>query len=136
MIAQSFNISQYDWNIKVYYDVERSDINFCIKQLKKLTTDNKIFNECKQTLDTKYKDRAYTYSSYVVKSSIVFIGIPSSTGELINTITHEANHIKSHIATYYDLNEKGEKVSYLIGKIVKEMSNTFIRFICNNCLDY
>lgn len=136
MIAQSFNISQYDWNIKVYYDVERSDINFCIKQLKKLTTDNKIFNECRQTLDTKHKDRAYTYSSYVTKSSIVFIGIPSSTGELINTITHEANHIKSHIATYYDLDEKGERVSYLIGEIVKEMSNTFIQFICDNCLDY
>lgn len=136
MIAQSFNISQYDWNVKVYYDVERSDINFCIKQLKKLTTDNKIFDECRQTLDTKHKDRAYTYSSYVAKSSIVFIDIPSSTGELINTITHEANHIKSHIATYYDLNEKGERVSYLIGEIVKEMSNTFIQFICDNCLDY
>ena len=136
MIAQSFNISQYDWNIKVYYDVEKCDINFCVKQLKKLTTDKHIFEECDKTLNTNKRDRAYTYSSYVAKSSIVFIGIPSSTGELINTITHEANHIKSHIATYYDLNEKGEKVSYLIGEIVKEMSNTFIHFICDKCLDY
>ena len=136
MIGQSFTMPQYDWHIRVYYDVEQSDINFCIKQLKKLTTNSKIYEECKETLDTNKKDRAYTYSSYVAKSSIVFIGIPSSMGELINTITHEANHIKSHIATCYNLNEKGEKVSYLIGEIVKEMSNTFIHFICDKCLDY
>ena len=136
MIAQSFDIPKYDWDVKVYYDVEKCDINFCIKQLRNLTTDKHIFEECNKTLNTNKLNRAYTYSSYITKSSIVFIGVPSSTGELVSTITHEANHIKSHIATHYDLNEKGERVSYLIGKIVKEMSNTFIQFICDNCLDY
>lgn len=135
MIGQSFDIPRYDWNVKVYYDVERYDINFCIKQLRKLTTDKHIFEECDKTLNTNKRDRAYTYSSYVTKSSIMFIGVPSSTGELISTITHEANHIKSHIASYYDLNEKGEEVSYLIGDIVRRMSNTFIEFICDNCLE-
>ena len=134
MIAQHFNMRNYDWDITVYYDVEKCDINFCIKQLKKLTSENKYILECKETLNTNKKDRAYTYSSYIAKSSIVFIGVPSSTGELINTIAHEANHIKSHIATYYNLNEKGEKVSYLIGDIIKEMSNTFINLICEDCL--
>lgn len=135
MIVQNFNIDKYDWNVKVYYDVEKYDVNFCIKQLKKLTTDSHIFEECNKTLNTNKRNRAYTYSSYFAKSSIVFIGIPSSTGELVSTITHEANHIKSHIASYYNLNEKGEEVSYLIGNIVRKMSNTFIDFICDNCLE-
>lgn len=135
MIGQSFEIPKYDWDVKVYYDVERTDINFCIKQLKKLTTDKYIFEECNKTINSKYKNRAYTYSSYITKSSIVFVGVPSSTGELISTIAHEANHIKSHIATYYNIDEKGEEVSYLIGDIVKRMSKSFIDFICNNCLE-
>lgn len=135
MIGQHFNIPKYDWDIEVYYDVNKYDINFCIKKLKRLTTKTKTYKECYETLYTNKLNRAYVYSSYNRKLSIVFIGEHSSTGEFINTITHEANHIKSHIATYYDIDEKEEEVCYMIGNIVEEMSETFIRFICNKCLD-
>lgn len=135
MIGQHFNMPKYDWDIEVYYNVNKYDINFCIKKLKQLATKIKVHKECYKTLYTDKLDRAYVYSSYNRKLSIVFIGEPSSTGEFINTITHEANHIKSHIATYYGIDEKDEEVCYMIGGIVKEMSETFIRFICNKCLD-
>ena len=116
------------------YNVEKDDIGFCIKKLKRLTTQRKYYKECFNTMYTDELDRAYVYSSYNKQSSVVFIGKPSSTGEFINTVTHEANHIKSHIATKFNLNEKDEEVCYVIGNIAKEMSNTFIQFICNNCL--
>lgn len=134
MIGQYFNIPKYDWDVKVYYNVDRDDIGFCIKQLRKLTTSNKIIKECIETLDTNKKDRAYIYSSYRKLETVIFIGDYSSTGELINTITHEANHLKSHIATVYNLNEKDEEVCYVIGGVVQLMSETFMRFICSNYL--
>ena len=68
------------------------------------------------------------------KESIIFITHPSSTGEFLNTITHEANHLKSHIASYYGLDEKDEEVCYIIGDIVQQMSETFMRFIYSKCL--
>lgn len=135
MIGQKFNIPKYDWDVKVYYDVKKSDIQFCIKQLRKLTSKQKHFRECKETLYTDEKDRAYVYSSFRKQETIIFIGVPSSTGELIDTITHEANHLKSHLATYYNLNEKDEEVCYVIGDIVKQMSEVFVEFICCKLLD-
>ena len=134
MIGQYFKISEYDWEIMVYYGVTKNDIDFCLKQLNKLTTLNKHKKECVNTLYNDDKDRAYTYSSFRLKASVIFIGIPSSTGGLINTITHEANHIKSHIATVYDLDEKDEDVCYIIGEVVEEMSKIFIPHICNKNL--
>ena len=134
MIGQYFKIPEYDWDITVYYNVTKYDIDFCIKQLNKLTTLNKYKRECIKTIYSNKKDRAYTYSSFKFKSSIVFIGVSSSTGELINTITHEANHIKSHIATVYGLDEKDEDVCYIIGEVVEEMSKVFVQHICNKNL--
>lgn len=134
MIGQYFNIPKYDWEVKVYYGVTKYNIDFCIKKLRKLTTQSKHIKECKETLDTNKKDRAYIYSSYRVKETVIFIGEYSSTGELIDTITHEANHLKSHIATYYNIDEKDEEVCYIIGNIAKEMSSLFIPFICNKNL--
>lgn len=135
MIGQYFYIAEYDWGVTVYYNVTKYDIDFCLKQLRKLTTQSKYQNECKQTLYTNKKDRAYVYSSYRKLESVMFIGIPSSTGEFMSTITHEANHIKTHIATYYDLDEKDEEVCYIIGDIVKDMSDTFMQLICSNVLN-
>ena len=134
MIGQHFNIPEYDWEVNVYFGVTKYDIGFCVKRLRKLTTQSKYIKECKETLDTNKKDRAYIYSSYRVKETVIFIGDYSSTGELIDTITHEANHLKSHIATFYNLDEKDEEVCYIIGNIAKRMSRLFIPFICNKNL--
>ena len=54
----------------------------------KLTTKSYVFRECKRTLFTDEKDKGFTYSSFVKHESVIFIGVPSSTGELIDTITH------------------------------------------------
>lgn len=129
MIGQCFDIAEYNWNVTVYYYVTKHDIGFCLKRLRKLTTKQTYHNECKKTLYTDKKDRAYIYTSYRKLESVIFIGIPSSTGELINTITHEANHLKAHIATYYNIDEKEEEVAYLIGDIVQQMTESFIRLI-------
>ena len=135
MIGNYFTLPEYDWNVKVFYDVKKYDINFCLKELSRLTTKHKHHKECYKTLYTNKKDRAYIYTSYDKLETVIFIGVPSSTGELVDTIAHEANHLKSHIATYYNIDEKGEEVSYLIGNIVQQMTETFIQLIYYKPLD-
>lgn len=131
MIGSYFTISKYDWKVKVFYNIKKQDIGLCIKELNKLTHKKRFHKECYDTLYTNKTDRAYIYTSYIKHESVIFIGVPSSTGELMDTITHEANHLKSHIATYYNLNEKDEEVCYIIGNIVKKMSKEFISLICD-----
>lgn len=131
MIGSYFTISKYNWKVKVFYNIKKQDIGLCIKELNKLTHKKRFHKECYDTLYTNKTDRAYIYTSYIKHKSVIFIGVPSSTGELMDTITHEANHLKSHIATYYDLDEKDEEVCYIIGNIIKKMSKEFISLICD-----
>ena len=131
MIGSYFIIPKYNWKVKVFYNIKKQDIALCIKELNKLTHKKKYHKECYETLYTDKKDRAYIYTSYDKQYSVIFIGVPSSTGELLDTIIHEANHLKSHIASYYDLDEKDEEVCYIIGDIVQKMSKQFITLICD-----
>ena len=134
MIGQYFDIDVYNWKVYVYYEVNKNDIPFCITRLKDLTIKKSVIDECKETILSGKYNKAFIYSSYIKKESIIFITHPSSTGEFLNTITHEANHLKSHIASYYNLDEKDEEVCYIIGDIVQQMSETFMRFIYSKCL--
>lgn len=99
MIRQDIDINGY-WKIIVVYDVELGQ-----------------------------KDSGFTYTNYKKKQSIVGIGKSTSNSQLLNTITHEAKHVQSHICKYYDIKEDGEDAAYLIGYIIQQMYRTFKNII-------
>ena len=95
MIRQDIDINGY-WKIIVAYDVELGQ-----------------------------KDGGFTYTDFKRKQSIVGIGKSTSNSQLLNTITHEAKHVQSHICRYYKIKEDGEDAAYLIGYIVQQMYKVF-----------
>ena len=95
MIRQDIDINGY-WKIIVVYDVELGQ-----------------------------KDSGFTYTDFKRKQSIVGIGKSTSNSQLLNTITHEAKHVQSHICSYYKIKEDGEDAAYLIGYIVQQMYRVF-----------
>lgn len=95
MIRQDIDINGY-WKIIVAYDVELGQ-----------------------------KDGGFTYTDFKRKQSIVGIGKSTSNSQLLNTITHEAKHVQSHICKYYNIKEDGEDAAYLIGYIVQQMYQVF-----------
>ena len=95
MIRQDIDINGY-WKIIVAYDVELGQ-----------------------------KDSGFTYTDFKRKQSIVGIGKSTSNSQLLNTITHEAKHVQSHICRYYKIKEDGEDAAYLIGYIVQQMYRVF-----------
>ena len=95
MIRQDIDINGY-WKIIVAYDVELGR-----------------------------KDGGFTYTDFKRKQSIVGIGKSTSNSQLLNTITHEAKHVQSHICRYYKIKEDGEDAAYLIGYIVQQMYKVF-----------
>lgn len=95
MIRQDIDINGY-WKIIVAYDVELGQ-----------------------------KDSGFTYTDFKRKQSIVGIGKSTSNSQLLNTITHEAKHVQSHICRYYKIKEDGEDAAYLIGYIVQQMYKAF-----------
>lgn len=130
MIKQHIYIKEYDWNVIVLYNVNKECLNDIFNILINIC-DNK--NHLKSAINHLLDDKintAFIYSNLYTKKSLISIGQVSSTEEFIDSIVHEANHLQSHIATRFNLNEKGEEVCYIIGNIVKQMYNVFKKIIC------
>lgn len=95
MIRQDIDINGY-WKIIVVYNVELGQ-----------------------------KDGGFTYTDFKRRQSIVGIGKSTSNSQLLNTITHEAKHVQSHICKYYNVKEDEEDAAYLIGYIIQQMYQVF-----------
>ncbi len=132
MIGQKFYIEKYDWQVMVLYEVGSSDTNMVMYMLKSICNDEDILNNAYESVSNGKPNTGFTYSDYDSHASFVVIGKTTSIPEMVNTIVHEANHLKSHIATTYDIDEKGEEVCYLIGDIVKNMYEVFRKFLIIN----
>lgn len=129
MIKQSFNIDKYGWQVIVLYEVDDSDTSDVISMLKLFGADTNVIRvACDNIINNKFNN-GFTYSDLNKHKTVIVIGKATSKEELINTIVHEANHLQSHIATRFNLDEKGEEVCYLIGGIVKTMFRVFSKII-------
>ena len=131
MIGQSFYIDKYGWQIVVLYEVSYNNKDYVIDMLKQICEDNKLIEKAKHNLNLRSYNTGFTYSDLDEQCSLMVIGKASSNRETVNTIVHEANHLKSHIATKYNIDEKGEEVCYLIGGIVRTMFRVFSKIICS-----
>ena len=114
----------------VLYEVGSDSAGIVIDMLESICDDDKILDSAYESLSNGKPITGFTYSDYDKRRSFMVIGKTTSSHETINTIVHEANHLKSHIATEFGIDEKGEEVCYLIGNIVRNMYNVFRKFIC------
>lgn len=78
------------------------------------------------------KDGGFTYTDFKKKQSIVGIGKSTSNAQFLNTITHEAKHVQSHICKFYSIEEDSEDAAYLIGYIIQRMYEVFRGLIRKN----
>lgn len=130
MIIQRFYIDKYDWKVVVLYEVDNSSKNHVISTLEEMNAPNNVIRTAYDNISANKLNTGFIYSDTHRQISLIVIGKAESSAELLNTICHEANHLQSHIATKYGLDEKGESVCYLIGDIVKTMFYKFNKLIC------
>lgn len=130
MIEQHIYIKQYKWNITVLYNVGKEHLDKVFNILVDICDNEKHLKEAINHLLENKINTGFIYSNLYNRTSLITIGKVNSAEEFIDTVVHEANHLQSHIATYYDLDEKGEEVCYIIGNIVKQMYSIFKKIIC------
>lgn len=99
-------ISFYDF----YIGIPISDVNF---------------------LMSRNKAKAVTYSNLSEHISIVLFNHHKSPKDYLNSIVHEAEHIKQAMLKVYRVEDKGEPPAYTIGYIVMRMYEVFKYFICS-----
>jgi hypothetical protein len=64
--------------------------------------------------------------------SIVLFEIPDSREDFINSVVHEAEHIKQAMLEVYNVDDRGEAPAYTIGYIIERMFSVFKYLICRN----
>ena len=131
MIIQRFYIDKYDWQVVVLYEVGYRDTDYVIGILSQICDDKDIIEMAFKNVSNGKPNTGFTYSDLSERRTLMVIGKTTSNYELISTIVHEYNHLQSHIATAYNIDEKGEEVCYLIGNIVKTMFEVFRKIICS-----
>ena len=129
MIKQLFRIDKYDWKVIVLYEISYRDADYVIDMLKQMDAPDYILRSAYKNVNEGQPNTGFIYSDYDKQRSIIVVSKTTSNRELIDTIVHEANHLQSHIATVFNLDEKGEEVCYLIGDIVKRMYKVFNKII-------
>lgn len=119
MIKKLIDIDGY-WKVIVYYNI---DYNFSFI----ITRDLKRINCTRKQIYSIYNNmfngiaKAVTISSIDKKVSVVLFNKHKNYNDYINSIVHEAEHIKQSILYAYDVEDYGEAPAYTIGYIASQM---------------
>lgn len=119
MIKQYINIDNY-WKVVVYYNINYNLFDYIVKDLNDINANTKTITNIYKNMSTG-KAKAVTISNIKHKRSVVLFNTHKSFSDYINSIIHEAEHIKQAMLRAYNVDDKGEAPAYTIGFIVMKM---------------
>lgn len=118
MIKQIIDIDSY-WKVIVYYNVDYNFFSDIAFELKAIGSPVEEIDAIYARLSNSAK--AVTFSNIEKHISIVLFNCHNNRYDYINSIVHEAEHIKQHMLKAYNVEDKGEAPAYTIGYIVMKM---------------
>ena len=129
MIKQVFNVESY-WKVVVYYDMDYSFFGIVERELLALGASEWAIDELYNMMVTGTA-KAVTFSSLLEHISIVIFNPHESTQDYIDSIVHEAEHVKQAMLSAYQVEDRGEPPAYTIGYLISQMYQVFQYLICN-----
>lgn len=119
MIRQVINVHDY-WKVIIYFNVDYNLFHYILKDLRKT-------NISKRKLERLYYNmsnglaKGVTVSNIGKYISVVLFNPHREKYDYINTIAHEAEHIKQDMLKAYNVDDLGEPPAYTIGYLVMKM---------------
>lgn len=128
MIRHKIDVRGY-WTIISYYDITEEWYSEVVKELKAYGARKK---DIKAIYDEMFIKHGYGFSFTNPDEETSIIGVirTNSEEEFLDTVVHEADHVKNAISEYYNANTLGEDGAHLIGFIVKQSYKVFSKFLC------
>ena len=118
-----FDVESY-WKVIVFYNVDYDFFDEVWKFLKKAEASEKAMRLMYRTMSAG-RAKAVTYNSIEKHISIVLFNRHRNQTDYINSIVHEAEHIKQAMLEAYKVEDAGEPPAYTIGYLVGKMFNCF-----------
>lgn len=119
MTEQEIYLEQYDWTIRVCYNVNDKDCSIIRKSLLKLGCKGEPLDDACNLIMENKPNKGITYSNIDKHQTVVSVGFTIEESEFVNSISHEMLHAVQHIAEKFSLDLKGEDVCYLMGSLMQ-----------------
>ena len=127
MIKQTFNVDGY-WEVIIYWNVDYDLFHYIASDLKAIGFSDTAVKEVKDTMESG-RAKAVTCSNNYI--SIVLFNKHDSVTDYINSMVHEAVHVKQAMLKAYWVKDEGEAPAYTMGYLVGRMWEVFSQNIYN-----
>ena len=130
MIKQEFKVERY-WQVVVFYNLDFNLFQYVEDELLDIGFSHKKIKSLLHILS--FKAKAVTCSNSKRHISIVLFNRHDTITDYIDSIVHEAEHIKQSMLKVYGVEDKDEPPAYTIGYLVSRMYPVFRKYVCKNC---
>lgn len=128
MIKQEFAVKHY-WKVIVYYNVGYNLFDIIAEDCRKAGVSESTIDELYDMM-YNHKAKAATYSNTQRHISIVLFNRHKSSEDYLNSIVHEAEHIKQAMLKTYDVTDADEPPAYTLGYLIGRMWEVFNGIVC------
>ena len=129
MIKQVFEVESY-WKVIVYYNVDYDLFSIIERDLVDAGISKANLKVLYWMMNSS-RAKAVTFSNEELYTSIVLFNPHKSKADYIDSIVHEAEHVKQAMLRAYQVRDEGEPPAYTIGYLISQMYQVFQSLICN-----
>lgn len=119
MIKRIIDIDSY-WKVIAYYNIDYNFFSIIAKDLRKINCREAIIDEVYTNMYNHYA-KAVTISSIKYNISIVLFNTHKHYDDYVNSIIHEAEHIKQSMLYAYNVKDEGEAPAYTVGYVATQL---------------
>ena len=130
MIRQQFYVEHY-WKVIIYYNWNDDFFTMTAKELSAIGFPVRAIREI--FYEMRYNVKAVTCSNGWYHTSIILFNSHTSPQDYLDSIVHEAEHVKQAMLRAYRVEDRGEPPAYTIGYLVSRMYPVFRNIICDRC---
>ena len=127
MIKQVLQVKSY-WKVIVYWNVDYNFFDIIAKEMGEMGINRKTIDAIYGKMSSG-KGKAVTISSIEEHKSIVLFNSHNDIKDYLNSMVHEAEHIKQTMLKAYYVEDIGEPPAYAIGYLVGRMWEVFKCFV-------
>ena len=128
MIKYQFSIEKY-WRVIVFYDLDYHYSDIVERKLLKWGFDKEYLDEFWYCM-TEGGGKAVTFNNMGKHLSIVIFNKHDDIADYLNSIVHEAEHVKQAMLDTYDVEDEGEPPAYTVGHLAMLMLEAKIQSWC------
>jgi len=127
MIRQHFYVRNY-WEVVIFYDLDYDYFYFVYQEMRDKGFSHEFVERVYRNMHSG-KAKAVTCSDLGKCVSIVLFNKHQSVGDYVDSLVHEAEHIKQAMLAAYQVKDAGEPPAYTIGYLVMRMWEVFGRIL-------